>query len=260
MIDTHTHLYLSDSFPDGGRAAVERAIEAGVEKMVLPGIDREAVEPLLALHNLYPGHTAVALGLHPTEVEADWKNELDWILDRGSDVPLVAIGETGIDLHWDKTNLVRQMDSFGEQIQIAADNQLPVIVHSRDAVDETIEVIRGFSTGLPVMVFHSFTLGRKEAELFMEYAPDCFFGINGVITFKNAGALREAVASMDASRIVTETDSPFLAPVPHRGKTCESSYIPLIVDAIAREKGISALEMAEITTTNARRLFPNLQT
>ena len=259
MIDTHTHLYMTDSFPDGGEAAVKGAVEAGVEMMVLPGVDRESVDPILQLHARCPENTAVALGLHPTEVEADWKDELKEILDRGESTRLVAIGETGVDLHWEKKYLSRQMDAFGEQIQIALDRNLPVIVHSRDAVEETVEVVRNFSGNLPPLVFHSFTAGRPEAERLLEFAPDAFFGINGVITFKNAAELREAVEWLELSRIVTETDAPFLAPVPHRGSTNESAYIPLIVKAIAQTKNLGEEEVRDASIANARRLYPALQ-
>ena len=259
MIDTHTHLYMADSFPDGGKAAVSRAMEAGGGLMVLPNVDRESVGPLLALHRECPRHTAVALGLHPTEVKADWRDELREILDRGEDVELVAIGEVGVDLHWDSRYILKQMDAFGEQIQLALDRNLPVIVHSRDALDETIEVIGSFSVRMPTFVFHSFTAGIKEAERILKVAPDAFFGINGVITFKNASPLREAVNSIGIERLVTETDAPYLAPVPHRGKTNESSYIPHIVKAIADVRGDSVENIMEITACNALKLFPSLK-
>lgn len=249
---------MTDSFPDGGEAAVDRAVEAGVDMMVLPGVDRESVAPILRLHAARPNHTAVALGLHPTEVEPDWKDELKEILSQGEGNEIVAIGETGIDLHWDKKYLTLQMDAFGEQLQEALDRGLPVIIHSRDALDETLEVVRGFSGGMPDMVFHSFTAGRPEAERILENVPEAFFGINGVVTFKNAAPLREAVEWLDISRIVTETDAPFLAPVPFRGQTNESSYIPQIARAIAATKGIDEADVRRITTANALRLYPLL--
>lgn len=256
MIDTHTHLYLADSFPDAGEAAVGRALKAGVDTMVLPAIDRESTGPLLELNSKFPDNTAVALGLHPTEVEADWKAELNDIMGMGEDTRTVAIGEIGLDLHWEQKYLSRQMDAFGEQIQIALDRDLPVIIHSRDALEETVEVLKNFSDALPPLVFHSFTSGRKETEKLLETAPEAFFGINGVVTFKNASALREAVEWLDIGKIVTETDSPFLAPVPFRGRTNESAYIPYIVRTLASLKNISEEEMADITTENALRLFP----
>ena len=249
---------MSDSFPDGGKAAVERAVEAGVEMMVLPGVDRESVQPILDLYTAMPNNTAVALGLHPTEVEADWREELREILDRGQGIPLVAIGETGVDLHWEKRYLTRQMDAFGEQIQTARELGLPVIVHSRDAVEETAEVLKAFGSQLPPLVFHSFTAGRPEAERLLEFAPEAFFGINGVITLKNAAPLREAVEMMEMERIVTETDAPFLAPVPHRGQTNESSFIPFITAAIAGVKKVPEEEVRKQTTANALRLYPML--
>lgn len=255
MIDTHTHLYMEDSFPDGGEAAVSRAMEAGVQMMVLPAVDRESVGPMLALHSRFPEHTALAMGLHPTEAEADWRDELAEILDRSKDYPLVAIGETGIDLYWEKKYLTRQMDAFGEQIQIALDRNLPVIVHSRDAVDETVEVVRSFGSKLPPIVFHSFTAGPAEAERYLEFAPEAFFGINGVVTFKNAAPLRDAIEYLPMERIVTETDSPFLAPVPFRGKTNESSYLPYIIKAIAAVKHMPEETVETLTVENAKRLF-----
>lgn len=257
MIDTHTHLYMTDSFPDGGKVAVENAVKAGVDMMVLPAVDRESVEPLFRLHEAYPENTAVALGLHPTEVEADWRSELRDILDMGEGYDLVAIGETGVDLHWDDKNIIKQMDAFGEQINLALQKNLPVIIHSRDALRETREVIANFKE-LPPMVFHSFTGGPEDVDLLLEVAPEAFFGINGVITFKNARPLQESVRLMGLDRIVTETDSPFLAPVPFRGKTNQSSYIPFIVRVLASLKGESEEKMAEATKANALRLFKKL--
>lgn len=259
MIDTHTHIYMPDSFPDGGEAAAGRALEAGVEMMVLPAVDRESVGHLLSLHGKFPDNTAVALGLHPTEVEADWRQELAEILGRGEGIPLAAIGETGIDMHWEQKYLTRQMDAFGEQIQLAIDRGLPVIVHSRDAVEETLDVVREFGSSLPALVFHSFTGGRGDAERLLEFAPDAFFGINGVISFKNAAALREAVKWIDMGRIVTETDAPYLAPVPFRGKSNESAYIPYVVKAIASVKELPEEEVRAITVENARRLYPMIR-
>lgn len=259
MIDTHTHLYMTDSFPDGGKAAVVRAVEEGVKMMVLPAVDRDSVAPMLELHRQCPANTALALALHPTEIESDWREELKEIMEKEEEADMVAIGETGLDLYWDKSKISQQMDAFGEQIQMALDRDLPVIVHSRDAFGETAEVIRNFSSGMPVFVFHSFTAGRKEADMLLEVAPDSFFGINGVVTYKNAEPLREAVRHMDMERIVTETDSPYLSPVPFRGKTNESSHIPYVVRAIAAQKNVTEEEMAKITEANALRLFPKLR-
>lgn len=255
MIDTHTHLYMTEFFPDGGIEAVKRAVEAGVDMMVLPAVDRESVKPLLSLHAACPVNTAVALGLHPTEVEADWREELEWILTEGSDIDLVGIGETGIDLHYGDQSLQRQMDAFGEQIQIALDRGLPVIVHSRDAIDETVEVVRSFERDMPRIVFHSFTYGVPEMEKLIKYAPEAYFGINGVVTFKNAPEVQDAVRNMPVDRLLTETDAPFLSPVPFRGKTNESSNIPYIIRKIAELRKVDEETIKVASIENARRFF-----
>lgn len=255
MTDTHTHLYLKEYFPDGGSDAVRDAIDKGVNMMVLPSIDIESVEPLLSLHHKFPKNTAMAAGLHPTEVEADWKSELNEILDRFQGEDLVAIGEVGIDLYWDKTQITRQMDAFGYQLDLARSKDIPVIIHSRNAIDETLEVIRSFGSEKPALIFHSFTYGEKEADRILEEAEDSRFGFNGVITFKNAEDVRRAAALIGIDRIVAETDSPFLAPVPHRGKTNTSAYLPDVIKGIADSMGLDFEEAARLTTLNANQLF-----
>lgn len=259
MIDTHTHLYMTDFYPNGGGESVCRAMEAGVEMMVLPAVDRESIRPMLELHARYPKNTALALGLHPTEVEADWREELAEILASAPADDVVAIGEVGVDLHYGSESLTRQMDAFGYQIQTALDLGLPVIVHSRDAFRETAEAVRAFEREMPPIVFHSFTAGPHEMELLAKYAPEAYFGINGVVTFKNAEPLRESLRILPMERIVTETDAPFLAPVPHRGQTNESAYIPLIVKKISEVKELEEEQARAATVENALRLFPRLR-
>ena len=260
MIDTHTHIYMPDRFPDGGIAAVDRAVEAGVDMMILPAIDRESVDYMLTLHARRPQNTAVAFGLHPTEVGSDWKAEVEDIMGHTSNAEIVAIGEIGLDLYWEKKYLSRQMDAFGYQLQLAIDLGLPAIVHTRNALEETCEVMNFFRSGLPTLVFHSFTAGIPEAEMLLESAPDAFFGINGVCTFKNSIGLREAITRIDIKRIVTETDSPFLAPVPHRGKINESSFLPHIIKVISEVRKEDEKKVERITVENAHRLFPALRT
>ena len=259
MIDTHTHLYMTDFYPDGGEESVRRAIEEGVEMMIFPAVDRESIEPMLSLHSKFPNHTAIALGLHPTEVESDWREEVNEILSSAQDSEIVAIGEVGIDLHYGRDTLIAQMDAFGEQMQIALERGLPVIIHSRDAMKETSEAVRQFERNMPTLVFHSFTAGPQEMEILAKYAPDAYFGINGVVTFKNAGPLREAIDILPMERIVTETDAPFLAPVPHRGQTNESAYIPLIVKKISEVKGLEDEIVKQATVDNALCLYPRLK-
>ena len=262
MIDTHTHLYM-DSFskdePDGCAAAVDRAVEAGVECMVLPSVDRESAAEVAALHARRPEHTRTAMGLHPTEVGEDWKEELEDIVATLSPTAPVAIGEVGIDLYWDDSNLSLQKEAFIAQLLLAEKMGLPVIIHCRDGVEECCECIevareRSLSGKLTPLVFHSFT-GSPDDVRRIRKVCDPYFGINGVVTFKNSGQLPEAVREIGLDRLLLETDSPYLAPVPKRGRRNESSYLQFINSRIAEILGIPPMETEEATTRNAKDLF-----
>lgn len=257
MIDTHTHLYMRDDYPDGGSAAVERAIAAGVSHMVFPGVDVKSVRPMLDLHALFPENTSVAIGLHPTEVTPDWRDDLREIRYRFGDVPYVAWGEIGVDLHWENTPEIRtrQMDVFGHQLDEAFSEGLPVIIHSRDAIDETLEVIGMMGERTPGLLFHSFTSNPDDARRILEAHPDAMFGFNGVATFKNAPDVRAAAKFVGPEHILLETDAPWLAPVPHRGSTNESSFIPHILARLAEELDIPADQLERVTDASARRFF-----
>lgn len=256
MIDTHTHIYFREAFPDGGEEALHRALDAGVETMVLPNVDLESAEELLELHHKAPaGTTAVAAGLHPEDIDGDWRAKMQAVFDRFADEKPVAVGEVGIDLYHDKTWKIEQMDAFGEQLEIARARRLPVIIHCREALEETLEVIRIMGNDRPGLLFHSFTGAPADMDRILEDAPEAIFGINGVVTFKNAPELRESVGKMEMERIVLETDSPYLAPVPKRGRTNESSYLRHIMEKIAETKGITSEEAELITTATARRFF-----
>lgn len=257
MIDTHTHLYFREDYPDGGLEAVERAVESGVEQMILPNVSLESVKPLLELyHSTPPGVTFVAPGLHPEDVDKDWRAKAEEVFAMFEGEHSVAIGEVGVDLYHDATYKFEQMDAFGYQIDKARDMGLPVIVHCRSALDEVLTIVKGFEAAeRPGLLFHSFTSGPEEAERIRREIPNVLFGINGVVTFKNAPDLRDAVAGIPVERLVLETDSPYLAPVPKRGRTNESSYLGYIRDKIAELKGITSDEADRITTENARRFF-----
>lgn len=259
MIDTHTHIYMPDAFPDGGVEAADRALKAGVSHMILPNVDVDTVAPLLYLHRARPEVTSVAAGLHPSEVKEDWRHALREIEMRFEDTPLCAVGEVGVDLYWDRDRRTLQMDCFGHQLQRAHELSLPVIIHSREALDETLEVLDIMSEDMPQVLFHSYTGDadgvRKVIERLERHGKAPMFGFNGVITFKNAAAVREAATEAGIHRIVLETDSPYLAPVPYRGRTNESGYIPHILDAVAAATGCSRQEAESITDANARRLF-----
>lgn len=257
MIDTHTHLYLSESFEDGGREAVERALASGVSRMVLPNVGTDTMESLLALHRDAPeGSTSVAVGLHPEDIDKDWRAKVEDVFARFEGENPVAVGEVGIDLYHDATWRMAQMDAFGDQIERARGLGLPVIIHCREALDETLEIIGKFSVdNRPRMLFHSFTGDAQAARRILEEVPDAMFGINGVVTFKNAQDLRDALREISSERIVLETDSPYLAPVPKRGRRNESSFMGYILDRVAEEKGLSRDDMEEITDRNARMIF-----
>lgn len=255
MIDTHTHLYMTDSFPDGGKEAVEKALEAGISKLVFPGVSLPSVASQIALHDLYPENTYLAAGLHPTEVGEDWKREIQDIFQAFEGKRIIAVGEVGVDLYWDKSNRSRQMDAFGHQLDIAYKLGLPVIIHSRNAIEETIEIARSMGHDCPRLLFHSFTSGRRDAEKILENFEDSLLGFNGVITFKNGAEVREAAAFVGLDKIVSETDAPYLSPVPFRGTTNDSSRIPVIIDAIASACGEPVEKARQKLRENAETFF-----
>ena len=256
LIDTHTHLYLpefnGDNGDDGGADAVDRAISAGVCHMIFPNVDLTTVEPMTALAKRYPDNISMAMGLHPTEVGEDWSDclaQIDEIIADGKDY--VAVGEVGIDLYWDKKYCEEQMQVFEHQARRAVELDLPLIIHCREGLAQALEVLQGVK-GVRA-VFHSF--GGDEADIdAVRRVGDFYFGINGIVTFKNSD-LRRHLPAIGPERILLETDSPYLAPVPHRGKRNESAYLPLIAAHIAASTGKTTDEVAQTTTANAKRLF-----
>lgn len=254
MIDTHTHLYLPEFDADGGgRAAVERAMAAGVTRMVFPNVDRTSVEPMRALAAQFPGTISMAMGLHPTEVRENWREELDFHMAelRKHVADYVAVGEIGIDLYWDKTFRSEQMQALDEQFALADELCKPVIIHCREGLDETLEVMQGHP-GLRA-VFHSFGGTADDVERIRRHG-DHYFGINGIVTFKNS-KLREVLPAIGIERILTETDAPYLAPVPHRGKRNESAFITETGKAIAGALGIGFDDVDLTTSRNAITFF-----
>lgn len=253
MIDTHTHLY-TDTFAEDGAEAVERAVTAGVKLMIFPNIDVDSVAPMLELNLLKPEQTRIAIGLHPTEVRPSWREDLDTILKASESVTPVAIGEVGIDLYWDKTLRNEQIDAFAAQIIIAQERKLPVIIHCREALDDILSVLRAAEKPLPKLVFHSFTGSKTDVEKIREIA-DSMFGINGVVTFKNARELQEAIPAIGLHRIMLETDSPYLAPVPMRGKCNESAYLPYVLRKVAELLELEPETVEKTTDCNAASFF-----
>lgn len=261
MIDTHTHLYMAEFDADGQKAgsfegqkaAVRGALDAGVGLMVMPNVDRDSIEPLKALNALCPDATVMAMGLHPTEVKESWKDDLDFILAEleNNISSYKAIGEAGIDLYWDKKFQEQQMQVFDLQLYKAEKYKLPLIIHCREGLDQTLEVLSGHPS--VTAVFHSFGGSMAEVDRIRRYG-DYYFGINGIVTFKNS-KLREVLPHITSERLLTETDSPFLAPTPLRGSRNESANIPLILTTMADALNIPSDEMDVITTTNAKSLF-----
>lgn len=251
IVDTHTHLYLPEF--EHPEQAVRNALEAGVGHMVFPNVDLTTVEPMLGLHAKFPDVTSVAMGLHPTEVNADWEKALAEIESRFHDgTHYVAVGEVGIDLYWDKTFRDEQMEVFARQVEWANALDLPIIIHCRDGLDEVLEVL-DHASAMPRGVFHSFG-GTVDDMKRIRRRGDFYFGINGIVTFKNS-KLREVLPEIGIDRIVLETDSPYLAPVPHRGKRNESAYIVHTVAYVAQAFGVSPEEINAVTTRSAGNLF-----
>lgn len=252
MIDTHTHPYLDD-FEDGGLDAVGSALASGVSHMVLPNVNAASVGPMKKLHEAFAGVTHMALGLHPTEVDGDWVSVVDGFeaeLGRGG---YVAVGEIGMDLHWDTTRRREQKEAFRRQLEMAGRLGLPAIIHCREGLDDVLEVIGAVHPRVP-LVFHSFTGSSADVGRIRETC-DPMFGINGVCTFKNAKELHEAIPAIGLERIVLETDAPYLAPAPHRGTRNEPSYVGLVCKRVAELLGVSAQEVEEATDRNAKQIF-----
>jgi TatD DNase family protein len=251
LIDTHTHIYLPE-FDSDRDEIVERAVRSGVKKLLLPNIDLNSIGPMLAAVSGYQGVCLPMLGLHPTSVKSDFETELEKILNLFPDEKYIAIGEIGIDLYWDKTHIQEQIIAMRKQIQFAIEKGLPVVIHSRDSFSEVFSVLDEFRGKGLRGVLHAFTGGIKEAEKALDLGFK--LGIGGIVTFKNSG-LSEVVKQIGPQNIILETDSPYLAPVPHRGKRNESSYICIINKKLAEIFGIDEKEVAAITTAGANQLF-----
>lgn len=262
FIDTHTHLndevYMKGEggLPDaeGCDRMVRMAVDAGVEMMILPGTSLGELEGMKALAARHPDRLRMFAGLHPTEL-TDNVDEALRVVERELDTPgnaYVGVGEIGIDLHEDPEHLEKQMRAFDAQCRMALERGLPINIHCRDGLDATLEVLRGLPE-VPRGAFHCFGGTPADVER-IRSTGDFYFGINGIVTFKNSG-LRDTLPSIGLERIVLETDAPYLSPVPFRGKLNDSSRIPLIARAIADALGVELGEVAAVTTASARRLY-----
>lgn len=252
MVDTHTHLYLEE-FDEDRTDAVNRALDSGVKHMILPNVDLSTIGPMHNLHEMFPEATSVAMGFHPTEVNADFRESLAEVEQHFAQRKYVAVGEIGIDLYWDKTYRAEQMQALDIQLHWASEMNLPVILHCREGLDTILEVFRGFSGELPRGVFHSFTGTIEEVKRIREYG-DFYFGINGIVTFKKS-QIPMVLPEIGIERILLETDSPYLAPVPNRGKRNESANIPHICRCIAEHLSLEEEAVSRMTDENSNRLF-----
>jgi len=251
IIDTHTHLYLKQFKEDIG-SVINRSIDIGVRKFIFPAIDSSHCKDMHSLKNKYPDNIYLMSGLHPTDVKEDFKDELEFVVNSLNTHDYVAIGEIGIDLYWDKSFLNEQQEAFEFQIRLAIKHDLPIVIHCRDAFDEIFEIL--YKENCPKLrgVFHCFTGTLEQAKRAIDL--DFVLGIGGVVTFKNGG-IDKFLNQIDLKHIVIETDSPYLAPVPFRGKRNESSYIIHVVEKLSEIYGLSKEEIAHITTKNAEKVF-----
>jgi TatD DNase family protein len=251
ITDTHTHLY-SEQFDEDRSEMIQRAKDAGVTRFFIPAIDSSYTDSMFLLENNFKEDVFLMMGLHPTSVKENYKEELahvkEWIDKRG----FIAIGEIGIDLYWDKTFLPQQQEVFRTQIQWAKEKRLPIVIHCRDAFDEIFEVLESEKSEDLFGIFHCFTGTLEQAQKAISY--NMKLGIGGVATFKN-GKIDTFLAEIDIKHIVLETDSPYLAPTPYRGKRNESSYITQVVDKLASIYELTFQEVAEITTQNSKDIF-----
>lgn len=279
LIDSHTHLYSTDFLtterprhpkkgvvvpppqptPMGCEEAVQRALDAGVEHLLFPSNALDEIAPMKALAAKFPCKISMAMGLHPTELTDDPAGAIDIIEREIEENPglYCAVGEIGIDLYWEPENRDRQMQAFDRQCRIALKHNLPIIIHCRDGLDATLEVLRGLDK-VPAGVFHSFGGTLEDVEK-IRAVGDFYFGINGIVTFKNS-TLPAQLPEIGLHRILLETDSPYLTPAPYRGRRNESAYLPYIAQAVADALSTPLSIVAQTTSANTRRLFrlPNL--
>ena len=251
IIDTHSHIYLPEFRDDLGQV-LRRAENEAIKLILMPAIDNETHLSLLETEAQFPGKCLAMMGLHPCSVKEGYKQELKIVEEYLEKRGFVAVGETGLDFYWDRTFTKEQYESFQIQIELAKQYGIPVVIHSRNSIDECIKVIRENQQGNLKGVFHCFSGNEKQAQEIIDLG--FYLGIGGVVTFKNSG-LDKVMVDIDMKNIVLETDAPYLAPVPFRGKRNECSYLKYVVEKLAEIKNVAKEEVANITTKNAKELF-----
>jgi len=251
LTDTHTHLY-SEAFDEDRDAMMSRAIAEGVQRFFIPAIDSGTTKAMYALEEKYPEAVYLMMGLHPTSVGDNFKEELAHVAQQFEERKFYAVGEIGVDLYWDTSTLEIQQKAFRAQIQLAKQYKLPIVIHCRDAFDEVFDVLEEEKGDDLYGIFHCFTGTYEQALRAISY--NMKLGIGGVVTFKN-GKIDQFLEKIDIKHIVLETDSPYLAPAPYRGKRNESSYLSYICKKLAEVYGIPETEIANITTQNSKEVF-----
>ena len=251
LIDTHTHLY-SDAFAEDRNEMIERAIADGVDKFYIPAIDSQTTQAMYDLEQAFPDRMYLMMGLHPTSVKENYEEELSHVKEELAKRKFYAIGEIGIDLYWDQSTLEIQQDAFRRQIKLAKKYKLPIVIHCRNAFDEVFEILEEENGDDLFGIFHCFTGTLAQAKQALQY--NMKLGIGGVVTFKN-GKIDKFLNEIDLKHIVIETDAPYLAPKPFRGKRNESAYVVKVAEKLAEVYDTSVEEIAEITTENALEIF-----
>lgn len=251
ITDTHTHLY-SEAFDDDRADMMQRTLEKGVSRLFIPAIDSTYTNSMLQLEKDYPENVFLMMGLHPTHVKDNYKTELQHVTDMLDTHKFYAVGEIGIDLYWDKSTLAIQQEAFRVQIQLAKKHQLPIVIHCREAFDEVFEILEEEKGQDLFGIFHCFTGSLEQAHQAISY--NMKLGIGGVATFKN-GKIDQFLNQIELKHIVLETDAPYLAPKPFRGKRNESSYIIKVVEKLAKIYQTTEQTIADLTTENSKQVF-----
>ena len=251
LTDTHTHLYY-ETDPEKLDGLMQRCLDNQVSRLFLPNVDSESIPLVFGLAERFPEHCFPMLGLHPCDVKDDFEQKLDIISKEIVQRRIYAIGEIGIDLYWDKSTLNKQQEAFRTQIGWAKQMELPIVIHCREAFDEIFEILDELNDEKLRGIFHCFTGNAEQAKKVIDLG--FFLGIGGVLTYKNSG-LDKVVQDIDLNYLVLETDSPYLTPVPHRGKPNESSYLLYVAQKLAEIKQVSLDTVAQITTENSKKIF-----
>lgn len=251
ITDTHTHLY-SEEFNNDRSEMIHRALQLGITRFFVPAIDSNYTEQMLLLQKKFPSNIFLMNGLHPCSVRENYQEELSHIEQLMKKYHFYAIGETGIDLYWDKTFFKEQQEAFRWQIRLAKENKLPIVIHCRDAFDEVFEILEEEKSPLLQGIFHCFTGTEHQAWLAISYGMK--LGIGGVVTFKN-GKIDQFLQNIPLEHIVLETDAPYLAPVPHRGKRNESAYLTYIIERLSNIYKLPETTIASVTTNNSKKVF-----